>query len=230
MTVSPKIWTFPTFSISKQVFHVPGVAASGGFTSGGVRIMTPEPGGFGMLEVQPALQLGEWDYPLASWIMSKVNGEVLRFRLAPTPQVASARAILSDQPWNAEGIYSISPWENLQNWVGDIPASFSANALVGSNVLTINFDTIGPILQPGHVIGHAGETYLVDEIEYVGTIGTMVVKPPLRRNVTIGDLAYFRPFFTGQIANGAEIVQTYDAENAGAIQIPKIVFSEVITP
>ena len=82
----------------------------------------------------------------------------------------------------------------------------------------------------GHVIGHSNETYLIDEINYVGTIATMNVKPPLRRNVVVNDTAYFRPFFTGQISNGAEILQTYDAELNGLIQLPKIIFSEVITP
>jgi hypothetical protein len=89
---------------------------------------------------------------------------------------------------------------------------------------------IGPILQPGHVIGHSYETYMIDEVTYVGTIATLRVKPPLRRNVAINDPAYFRSFFTGQIANGSEIIQTYDAELVGNMQMPKIVLSEVVTP
>lgn len=230
MTINYKVWNFPTFSISAQVFRVPGISADGGYTLGGVRISSPEPGGFGVIEVQPSLQTGEWDYPLASWLMSKTNGEILRFRLAPTPQVSSARAIRATQPWNAEGIFSIQPWNNLENWTGDFTAVYSAVALKGSNQLTLDLDGIGPVLQPGHVIGHAYDCYIIDEVSYAGTIATVTVKPPLCRNVAINDTVYFRPYFTGQISNGSEVVKMYDAEMNGHIEPAKLVLSQVILP
>lgn len=230
MTVTYKIWSFPTFPISGQIFSVPGISAEGGFTLGGARISSPEPGGFGVVEIQPALQTGEWDYPLASWLMSKVNGEILRFRLAPTPQISSARAIRATQPWNAEGIYSISSWEGLVNWTGDFIAVYSSASLVGSNTLVVDLDGIGPVLQPGHVIGHAYDCYKIEEIAYVGTIATIRVKPPLRRAVAVNDTVLFIPYFTGQISNGGEIIKMYEAEMNGHIEMPKIILSEVVLP
>lgn len=230
MTINPKVWNFPTFPISKQVFYVPGAAIEGGFTSGGARIISPEPGGFSMLQIEPALQVNEWDYPVSSWIMSKTNGQIVRVRLAPTPQVASARSIRSTEPWRAEGTFDETLWSNLQAWSGDLTATYSAVALAGSNVLQINMAAIGPILQPGHVIGHDFSCYKVDEITYVGTVATIKVTPPLRKNVAIGNNVYFRPWFTGMIANGSEIATTYDSEKVGMIQMPTIIMNEVILP
>ncbi len=230
MTITHKVWAFPTFPITKQVFYVPGAAMEGGFTSGGARIVGPEPGGFSMLHIEPSLQITEWDYPLSSWIMSKTNGQIVRVRLAPTPQVASARSIRSTEPWHAEGGFDETVWSNLEEWSGDLAAVYNAAALQGSNVLVIDMGTIGPILQPGHVIGHAYDCYKVDEIAYVGTIATMQVTPPLRRNVTMGDSVYFRPWFTGIIANGSEIITAYDSENVGHIKLPNIILNEAIIP
>lgn len=225
MTTAYKIYEFPTFPISKQLFHVPGQAIEGGFTSGGARIMSPEPGGFSMLEIQPSLQVREFEYPVSSWLMSKSNGQLLRVRLAPTPQlVASGLSV----PWGAQTIYPDSPWSNLANWAGDIVSTYVLTTLQGSNRIVIDMSAIGPILKPGHVIGHAFDTYLIDEISYSGSIATAIVIPPIRRNITVGDIAYFRPWFTGYIANGADIRATYDAENAGHIQIGKIVLNEAV--
>lgn len=227
MAINHKVWNFPTFPISKQLFHVPGAAVDGGLTSGGARIVSPEPGGFSVLEIQPALQIGEWDYPLSSWLMSKGNGQILRVRLAPTPQVAG-RGV--GTPWRAETIYPETPWSNMKNWSGDIVATFSADSLEGSGTVTVDLSDVGPILRQGHVIGHESVTYLVDEIDYDGSIATINVIPPLRRNIKTGDLALFRPYFTGSIVNAGEFRNTYDAENVGMIQLNKIILTEVILP
>ncbi len=201
MTVTPKVWTFPAIAIAKQVFYVPGIAAESGYTSGGVRVMTPEPGGFGVLELQLAMKQNEATSPDFSWLMSKTNGDIFKVKLAKTPQVAA-----------------------------DISLTYAAAALIGSNQLVINLTGYGAILKPGHLIGHAGECYIIDEVTYAGLIATMKVKPPLRRAVASGDDAFLRPFFTGQIANGSELVQTFDSELNGWIQPPKMILSEVITP
>jgi hypothetical protein len=224
LTITYKTYAFPTFPISKQLFHVPGASVDGGITSGGARIRSPEPGGFSMLEIQPSLQPDEWSYPLSSWLMSKTNGEILRVRLAPTPQVAGARNIITSVPWDSE-----QPWSNQQNWAGDVSLSYATTALYGTTTVKIDMLNVGEILQVGHVLGHAYDTYMVDEIEYdENSVATMTVKPPLRRNITAGDDAFPRPWFTGQIVNGEEVRTTYDAENNGFIQIGKIILSEVV--
>ena len=226
--MTPRIYEFPTFPIAKQLFHVPGAANEGGFTSGGARMLSPEPGGFSMLEIQPSLQVNEWDFPLSSWLMSKTNGQVLRVRLAPTPQVASARS--AGVPWGAEGVYPDSPWSNMQNWSGDMTAIYAADALEGSNIVRINMGSLGQLLQPGHVIGAGDVSYKIDEIEYIGTTAIVAVMPPIRKSIGVGDPMYFRSWFLGTIANGADFRTTYDAENNGHIQIGKIVFNEAIMP
>lgn len=228
MTIDPKVWTFPTFPISKQLFHVPGAAADGGFTSGGARITSPEPGGFGVLEIQPAMQVDEWRYPISSWLMSKGNGQILRVRLAPTPQIVSRRTSV---PWGMESIYPDAPWSNLQNWEGDLTAVYVTAALEGTSTLVVDMSSLGSLFQVGHVIGHAFETYLIDEIEYdEAGYATLAVTPPLRRDVAINDIVTFRSWFTGSIANPGDFRNTYDAENVGNIQLNKIILNEVIVP
>jgi hypothetical protein len=223
MAIEYKVLSFPTFGISKQLFHVPGLAFDGGFTSGGARITSPEPGGFSFLEIQPALQLGERAHPLSSWLMSQTNGQILRVRLAKTPQLVDLRATVS-VPWNND-----QPWNNLANWDGEITAQYSVASLEGSGVVKIDMSAIGELLQPGHVIGHKDVSYKIDEIEYDGSgVATISLKPPLRSNVVIGDAVYFRPWFTGQIINPGDFRTTYDADQAGNIQLGKILMSEVI--
>ena len=224
MTITYKTYAFPTFPISKQLFHVPGASVDGGITSGGARIRSPEPGGFSMLEIQPSLQVGEWTYPMSSWLMSKTNGEILRVRLAPTPQVASARMSLNSVPWD-----NGQPWSNQENWVGDISLVYAEAALQGTTTIKIDMSSAGQILQTGHVIGHKYDTYKIDEITYdENDLATIVVKPPLRRDIAVDDDAFLRPWFTGQIINAQEILTTYDAENNGMIQMGKITLSETV--
>ena len=227
MAIEHKVWNFPTFPIRAQLFHVPGASVEGGYTSGGARISSPEPGGFGVLEIQPALHL-EWEYPVASWLMSKTNGQILRVRLAATPQVASARAA-AGVPWGAETIYPDSPWSNLQNWSGDLAAQYATPALEGSNVLVIDMSQLGPLLRHGHVIGHGDSCYGVDDIEYDSNgRATILTTLPLRRDVAEADSVWFRPWFTGSIGNPGDFKSTYDADKVGHIQLEKIILNEVV--
>lgn len=224
MTIDPKIWEFPSFPISDQLFHVPGQALAGGITSGGAQIISPEPGGFAMLEITPALQVNEWNYPAASWLMSKGNGAIMRVRLAPTPQISwSARRNGSSVPWDT-GLL----WSNDREWEGDFSGVFTAVALEGSTQLVIDLTGVGQALQFGHVIGHGNYTYLIDEIEYDGDVATVIVTPPLRNDVAIGDAANLRPWFLGRIANIGEIRSSYKAADNGHIQLGKIILNEAI--
>lgn len=217
------IHDFPTVPVSKQVFHVPGQAVDGGYTSGAVRMLSPEPGGRSVLTMQIALQVREWDYPESSWLMSMGNGEIFRVRLAPTPQVLSAR--IPGVLWNND-----QPWSNLKPWAGDITGVYVESALEGSTTLTVDMSGYGDIVRRGHVIGHRENCYLVDRVQWDESNGRAVltVKPPLRKNVEVGDPTFFRPYFLGTIGNIDQVVAPYEASNVGAIQIGSITFSEAI--
>lgn len=217
-----KIYQFPTFRVESQLFHVPGAGYDGGLTAGGAQFITPEPGGFSTLEIQPSLITTEWDAPLASWIMSKISGQVFRVRLAPSPQVAySRRRGMVAVPWS-----NGQAWSNQQNWDGDFTARYAGPSLKGS--VTMNFDLtgVGPIVGPGHVIGHDYDSYLIDEISYDGNVATAIVTPPIRRDIKAGDNCYLRPWFTGRISNGSEVRAAYN--NMGRVKPGNIVLQEAV--
>ena len=217
-----KISAFPTFRIENQLFHVPGAGYDGGLTAGGAQFITPEPGGFSVLEIAPAIIDTEWDAPLASWIMSKISGQVFRVRLAPTPQIAYSKSRgMVAVPWdNGE------TWSNQELWDGDFTAVYSAAGLKGSVTMRFDLTGVGPIVGPGHVIGHGYDAYLVDEISYEGDIATAIVTPPLRRDITAGDSCYLRPWFTGRISNGSDIRNAYN--NMGHIRLGRIILQEAV--
>lgn len=229
MSIITPTYNFPTFPVQSQLFYVPGAVVEGGFTSGGARISMAEPGGYSMLEIQPSMITSEFLEPIASWLMSMTNSEVFRVRLAPTPQVSIAQMLRSANgvPWN-----NGETWDNDEEWSGEPSAVYGANATRGTNVLTVDMSALGTLLRRGHVIGHAFDTYLIHAIDYDEdtTVATITVKPSLRRNVVIGDSVVFRPWFTGQINNGADFRTPYDAVNIGLIELNKIVMSEVVLP
>lgn len=217
-----KIYQFPTFRIETQLFHAPGAGYDGGLTTGGAQFITPEPGGFGVLEIQPAIIDTEYDRPLLSWVMSKISGQVFRTRLAPTPQVAySRRRGMVAVPWSND-----QPWSNQENWDGDFTARYSAATLKGAVVMKFDLTGVGPIVSPGHVIGHAFESYLIDEITYDGDIATAIVTPPARRDIAAGDNCFLRPWFTGRISNGADIRAAYN--NLGHVRPGNIILQEAV--
>lgn len=217
-----KIYGFPTFRIETQLFHVPGAGYDGGLTAGGAQFITPEPGGFSQLEIAPALIDTEWDAPLASWIMSKISGQVFRVRLAPSPQVAySKQRGAVSVPWS-----NGQAWSNQELWDGDFTARFSAGTLKGAIVVTIDLTGVGPILSPGHVIGHQFDAYMIDEITYEGDVATAIVTPPVRRAIAAGDSCYLRPWFTGRISNGESIRSAYNS--MGHVKPGNIVLQEAV--
>ena len=123
-----KIYQFPTFRIEAQLFHSPGAGYDGGLTSGGAQFITPEPGGFGVLEIAPAIIDTEWDAPLASWIMSKISGQIFRARLAPSPQIAYSKMRgMTAVPWD-----NGQAWSNQEEWDGDFTGLFAADTLKGA--------------------------------------------------------------------------------------------------
>ncbi|QWY83146.1 hypothetical protein [Rhizobium phage RHph_X2_24] len=234
MAVSYKIWDFPTLAVQSQLFYAPGAAFNGGFTSGGISILSPEPGGRSFLEVQLSLQVNEWKSPFSSWLMSKVNGDIFRIKLTRTPQImgdGQGTPIIGTKgiPWGVNGQYPKSPWNNGKNWSGgNTVGTADADALEGSTTLVVDLTGYDQALTYGHVIGHYDNSYMVDDISYNGDIATITVKPPLRRDVNDGDLIKLQPNFLGVISNGQEIRANYERMNNGHIQPGRIVFSEVI--
>lgn len=225
MSVTQKVHAFPSFPIDKQVFYVPGLSTVGGFTSGGARMMSAEPGGFAVLDIQPALQVNEWDYPETSWLMSQTNGKVLLLRLAPTPQICGGQALVRDGvTWDDDLL-----WSNNQAWAGDFELTFTSAASEGSTTVRIDTGLYGAILRRGHVIGHGYSAYKIDEIRYLtNTLVEVSVTPPFRKTVVIGDKMLSRPYFMGMISNTSDIIESYDSENVGHIQMPKITLVECI--
>lgn len=217
-----KIYQFPTFRLESQLFHAPGAGFDGGLTSGGAQLITTEPGGFSVLEMTPALIDTEWDAPLASWIMSKISGQVFRARLAPSPQIAFSRQRgMVAVPWS-----NGQTWSNQQNWDGDFTATYAAAALKGSLEVKFDLTGVGPIVGPGHVIGHDYSAFGIDEISYNGDVATALLTNPLRGDIAPGDNCYLRPWFTGRISNGAEIRAAYDA--MGHVKPGRIILQEAV--
>lgn len=217
-----KVYQFPTFRIENQLFHAPGAGYDGGLTSGAVQLITPEPGGLAVLEIAPAIIDTEWDAPLASWIMSKISGQVFRARLAPSPQIAYSRKRgMTAIPWN-----NGQTWSNQEEWDGDFTGTFAAVAPKGAVVMKFDLTGVGPIVGPGHVVGHEYDTYWIDEISYDGNVGTAIVSPPLRRDIAAGDNCYLRPWFTGRISNGSDIRAAYNS--LGHVKPGNIVLQEAI--
>jgi len=232
MTINHKIYDFPNVPVKSQLFHVPGAAYDGGFTSGGARMLSPEPGGRAVLEMQIALQITEWGSPLSSWLMSKINGEIFRIKLTKTPQLirSSALGLIENAgiPWAAEGLYSQPAWDNSQLWSNDFAFPVTSVALEGSTSVSIDMMTFGEIFKHGHVIGIHDNSYIILDIEYTDNVANLTVSPPLRRNVNLYDLILTEPYFTGNIANGNEMRVLYEANNVGYIQPNRIIFQEVI--
>ena len=139
--------------------------------------------------------------------MSKINGQVFRVRLAPSPQVAYSkqRGNMATVTWDSDLL-----WSNQEEWDGDFTATFALSALKGTVEIQIDLTGVGPILLPGHVFGHDYDTYLIDEIEYTGDTATVTVTPPFVRDITAGDNCYLRPWFTGRISNGDEMRSAYN--------------------
>lgn len=242
MAITIEVLDFPNLPIRSQLYYAGGSTYDGGFSTGGVRIGSPEPGGRSFLEIQLSLQVNEWNDPLVSWLMSKTNGDVFRVRLTNTPQVCP----IVKSPWHNKGFAGFNlPWDNDQNWDNNEPwdddyvLDVTNSPLAGTtgpihvlNGTTSEGAPFGQVLKIGHVISFDGDTaYMVDKIQYndAGTEFDIWVNPPLRRSLS-ADSAFLllQPFFVGNITNGEEFRAAYEASNAGYIQPGRILLSEVI--
>ena len=211
-----KIYDFPDIGIKNQLFYTSGQAFDGGFTSGGAQLVTPDPGGFGTLEIEPELSAGEWIDPAASWLMSKGAGAIMRVRMHNSPQLS----------WTGRRRNALDPNRASRGIDGEGIALFSGSALEGSTTVTVDLSRFGKILRRGHVIGHRFSTYLVDEISYSGTTAAIKVDPPLRANISVNDECLLTPWFTGRIANVGNIRSPYNS--SGHVKLGNIVLQEAV--
>ena len=234
MSLSYKIYDFPLIWRGKQLFHAGGQAFEGGFTSGGARVLTPEPGGRGILNMEFAVQQNCPADPIVSWLSSMIaNGNIFRIPISFTPQLVKLPDLgLSGSdgeglPWAASGLSPEVPWSNGQNWAYDVFAGAASTALAGTVTLDLDFGTLPPVLRHGHLIGHDDVTYLVENIEYDGSIATITVNPPLRNTVARGDLITFRPKMLATARNPDSFRGLY--EPADIIRLGSAEFVEALT-
>jgi len=215
--MDPVIYDWPSSVVPvRQLFHAGGQATEGGITSGSVRLLYPEPGGVSWLEMEFGYQGNADPDPLASWLMSRVaNGNIFRIPIERSPQLVSARALGIDiaesdhlhrlglrelvGPTELDGV----PWGNDQPWDTGNLWGFEPGALAtapsAEGSLSIEFDmaSLANALRPGHVIGQAAgrkcAAYLIDDVDYAGSVATAVLMSPLRYPVAVGDFVSFRP-------------------------------------
>lgn len=212
-----KIYTMPAIPIESQVFYNPGAAWDGGLTAGGAQVIMPEPGGLSVLEMKPSVQDTEWISPVMSWLMSKTNGQVIRVKLAASPQVAWSRVRMDHLSYN---------WSDPNAIANDATVRFASVTAKGATTVTVNLATVGKILRPGHVIGHEFDCYLIDEITYAGDVATITITPPARRAIATNSPCLLNPWFTGRLQAGAQFKAMYN--NIGHITPGTLIFNEAI--
>lgn len=232
MSLSYKIYDFPPILRGKQLFHAGGQAYEGGFTSGGARMLSPEPGGRGILNMEFAIQRNCPADPIVSWICSMIaNGNIFRVPIDYTPQIVRLADLgftgpNDGLPWAASGMSPELPWDNGQNWASDILVEAAATSLAGTVTLDLDFGSLPLVLRHGHLIGHDDVTYLVEDIEYDGTVATITVNPPLRNTVAQGDLITFLPKMLAIARNPDSFRGLY--EPADIIRLGSVEFVEAL--
>jgi hypothetical protein len=244
--VTDVIYDWPSSVVAaKQLFFAGGEAVDGGLTSGGARALSPEPGGRSWLQVEFAYQDNALSDPLVSWLMSKIgNGALFRIPVVRSPQLVPLSALgiaiaeydamrrfgLSQEvvPSELDGLpwQNGQPWENAMCWAFEPGAVISSAAAEGTTALILDMGDQPNGLQCGHVFGVGGILHKVDMIDYAGSVATVTVIPPLRRDVQAGDFVSFRPsgVFSAVDADGFRALY----EPAGLIQPGGVKFMEAI--
>ena len=101
-----------------------------------------------------------------------------------------------------------------------------AAALEGATKVIADFGDLQPNLGHGHAIGLAGTTYGVDDIEYSGSLATITVTPPLRKDVAAGDFLSFRPVMHAVCSDPSAFKSMFDV--SGVIRPGSITFVEAL--
>lgn len=233
MSLSYKVYDWPPLIRSRQFFHSGGQAYEGGFTSGGARVLTPEPGGRGILNIEFNLQLRDMKAnPIVSWVGTMIaNGNIFRIPIGCTPQLVKltdlgVEVVADGLPWASDGMLPEGPWDNGQNWAFDVGAGAASTALAGTTILEIDMGELLPGLRHGHLIGHEDVTYLVEDIAYDGSVATIAVNPPLRKPVSQGEFITFRPKMLGIARNPEAFRSLYEPSNL--IRLGSVEFVEAL--
>ena len=235
MSINYKIYDWPSIiKPTEQLFYSGGQAVEGGFTAGGARIMYPEPGGRAVLELTFDYQQNHSPSPIVSWLITMIrNGNIFRVPIRYSPQLVSRDDLMIDAglelvglPWADAGQTDSGPWSNNKNWAYSPAVEASATALEGSTTFQVDFSIVGNVVQLGHLIGHLDYTYLVEDIEYDGSIATITTNTPLRKNVAQGDFITLRPKMLCVARNPETLKGLYNA--ADLIKLGSLELLEVI--
>lgn len=196
MTVSPVIYNWPSSVIPiNQLFYAGGETDEALYTVGGVAAMSPEPGGRAFLDVAFNYTKDDAASLDVSWLMSKVNnGNVFLIPIYRSIQVATPGTLTKTQERDGILWSNGQTWSNGQGWKSSPAAAVDAAALEGETTIVLDMGGLGSILKKGHVIGPStGGAHIIDDISYVGTIATITLNPPLRRDVAEGSRFTLRP-------------------------------------
>jgi hypothetical protein len=235
VSVNYKIYDWPSVvKPTEQLFYSGGQLVEGGFTSGGARMMYPEPGGRSVLELTFDYQQNYNPNPIISWLITMIrNGNIFRVPVRYSPQLVKRSDLgvsyeleLSGLPWAEAGETVEGPWSNNQNWAYSPAIAATATVLEGSVTFTIDFGDTPLVLSHGHLIGHFDYTYLIEDIEYNGTIATITVNTPLRKTIAPNDFILFRPKMLCVARNPDNLRGLYNA--ADLIKLGSLELLEVI--
>lgn len=192
-------------------------------------MVSREPGGWGTLDYEFNAFGGAVSPRLVSWLLSAVrNGRVFRLPIVISPQLVSAEAlgVSASTEWEGLPWANDQPWSNGKNWDFSPVAPVAASGLAGSTTLSIDLGAFGQVLWNGHVIGEGDHAYWVDDVSYAGSVATVTVSPPLRRDVTTSSLIKFRPIMTG-LCTAPETFESM-FEPAGIVRPGAVRFTEVV--
>jgi hypothetical protein len=152
------------------------------------------PGGRNMAKARFA-PLGPETLHWYHWLCGVLKGNIFRLPLDKSGQVATSAAMTAAAATYANGI----PFSNEQPFSTGYGFKFSPTGdvvsavLEGDTTVTLDLARWPGVLTFGKVFGLGYGVYHVQEIEYDGTVATIVFDPPARRNVLPGELALLRP-------------------------------------
>lgn len=189
-------WPLPFW---RGIFFAGGQAIDGGFTSAGVQVLSPEPGGRAYMDVA-FRTMAECDTLAAAWVASiGRNGAVWRVPVFNSTQLVSPAALGVDAAWDTLGVpwAHDQPWSNGLGWAFEPSAAVSAPAPDGAISVTVDTAGLGRVIERGHVVGfRSGEkvsAHHVDLIDYSGAAATLTISPPLRFDVAADARMSLRP-------------------------------------
>lgn len=213
MTYSPVIRDWPTALVPMaQMFTGGSQPVAGGMTLGGAVVDNPEPGGRAVLTMDFAPFRRAANIP-ASWAATMLQaGAIFRIPITATVQLLSANEIFGD----AADLYqsSTDPFtgETVLRWDPFVPITTAASK--GAATFLADFEELGQVLLPGHVVGFTFTDYHVAHkvvsVSYgVDDEATIGVFPPLRRALTTDTKLRLRPLMTATCQGHESVIGSY---------------------